>query len=195
MVMAGYAFDHHSLLLLLFWFETNESRIWLQQQVSRLKIFFTEITRQLFYCFHTEKVYILYQTVPFKHKRGSHLTIFCLLVFRWYSWTVHGSPSTIWVRRVPPGVQLPVPRGLCGQGEAVPGNHLSSSSLQDQIPGKFLPFARQPWKCQYKQNIRLLWWMWVSWYFYTYLSPLYIYAYSSTFKSGTVSFIKINEYW
>lgn len=174
MLMAGNAFDHHSLLYYCFDLKQMKAEYGCSNKFQDWRYSVLKMTKQLFYCFHTEKVYILYQTVPFKHKRGSHLSIFCLLVFRWYSWTVHGSPSTIWVRRVPPGVQLPVPRGLCGPGEAVPGNHLSSSSLQDQIPGKFLPFARQPWKCQYKQNIRLLWWMWVSWYFYTYLSLFYI---------------------
>lgn len=65
MVMARNTFDHHSLLLLLFlmfWYETNESRKWLQQpwqQILRKKIFCIEMITQLFNYFHTEKVYTI----------------------------------------------------------------------------------------------------------------------------------------
>ena len=75
--------------------------------------------------------------------------------------SVHGPAAPVRVRRVPARVQLPVPGGLRGPGEAVAGGHLPAAGLQDQVPGELLPPEGQPRVRQHQQNLRLLRWMWV----------------------------------
>lgn len=81
---------------------------------------------------------------------------------RWHPWSILWPAEAVWVRRLPSREQLPVSGRLCGQGEAVAGNHLSSARLQNQVPWEFLSVEGKPRVCFNQQNIWILWWVWVT---------------------------------
>lgn len=58
---------------------------------------------------------------------------------RWHPRPVLRPAEALWIWRLPAREQLPVPGGLCGQGEAVPGDHLSPPGLQNQISRELFP--------------------------------------------------------
>lgn len=81
------------------------------------------------------------------------------LCFRWYSWAVHRPIEAVWIWWLPPRGKLPFPGWLCGQRETIPGNHLPSACLQDQIPRELFPAQGQPWVCFHQPHLWVLRWV------------------------------------
>ena len=48
---------------------------------------------------------------------------------------------------------------LCWPRQAIPGDNLPATCIQDQIPRELFPSARQSRVRQYQQNLRILWWV------------------------------------
>lgn len=105
-------------------------------------------------------VWIIFGVIMF---RETTITIlFCYPDCRWYPWPVLRPSSPVRIRRLPARIKLPLSRRLRGPRQTVARDHLPPSRLQNQISRKLFPSTRKPWVRQHQQNIRILWWMWVS---------------------------------
>lgn len=101
-------------------------------------------------------------SIPLDPMRGVYYSYILLFVFcRWHPWAILRLIEAVWVWGLPSWEQLPISGRLCGQREAVSGDHLSASGLQNQIPGELLPAEGKPWVRLHQQNIWILWWVWV----------------------------------
>ena len=76
---------------------------------------------------------------------------------RRHPWTVLWPASAFWIWGLSARGQLPISRWLRRSRKAVSGNDLFTSSLQDQIPRKFLHPTRKPRMCIHQSDLRILW--------------------------------------
>ena len=85
--------------------------------------------------------------------------LFSFLFSRWHPRPILRSVAAVWIRRFSTRIQLPLPRRLRWSWEAIFRNHLLVTGVQNKVSRKLFPTPRQPRVRQYKQNIRILWWM------------------------------------
>ena len=85
--------------------------------------------------------------------------IFFLFFSRWHPRPILRSVAAVWIRRFSTRIELPLPRRLRWSWEAIFRNHLLVTGVQNKVSRKLFPTQRQPRVRQYKQNIRILWWM------------------------------------
>ena len=85
--------------------------------------------------------------------------LFPFLFSRWHPRPILRSVAAVWIRRFSTRIELPLPRRLRWSWEAIFRNHLLVTGVQNKVSRKLFPTQRQPRVRQYKQNIRILWWM------------------------------------
>ena len=105
------------------------------------------------------KSYELFAQTSISRFFGKIYNLYSFLFSRWHPRPILRSVAAVWIRRFSTRIELPLPRRLRWSWEAIFRNHLLVTGVQNKVSRKLFPTQRQPRVRQYKQNIRILWWM------------------------------------